>query len=151
MIKRIEKIAGSFVRVLNRMIENHKVPRKYGLDELIYPSEIHTIMIIGGKQGLGVADLAGRLGITKGAVSQMVNRLVDKGFINKSQDPDNGKRVILELTNKGKIAYYSHEKMHEETDKELIKYLKSLKAKELSVIEKFFEHAEQGIEKRNET
>ena len=94
----------TFVRVLNKTIENQKRPRKYGLEELLYQSEIHTIMLIGKNKGLGVTELAAKAGITKGAISQMVNKLETKGLIKKYTNPENNAKVVVELTNKGKVA-----------------------------------------------
>lgn len=151
MSKRVEILGESLVRIFNKMIENQKIRRKYGLDELLYPAEIHTIMMIGERKNSGVSGLARKAGITKGAVSQMVNRLENKGLIKKYRHPDNSKRVILDLTNKGKVAFFSHKRLHEETDRKLYAYLNMLKEKEITVLEEFLRLLEQGIEKRGET
>lgn len=139
------------MRVLNKIIENQKRPRKYGLEELLYQSEIHTIMLIGKNKGLGVTELAAKAGITKGAISQMVNKLETKGLIKKYTNPENNAKVVVELTNKGKVAFFSHERFHEEIDSELYSFLDSLSLNKLAVLEDFFELLEKGIDKRSET
>ena len=151
MEENIAKISEKLVRVLNLYLENQKKPRKYGLEELLYPSEVHLIMMIGQNPSAGVTELARKAGVTKGAISQMIQKLVKKQLIRKSQDPENSKKAVLTLTNKGKIAYYSHERMHEEIDRELFVYLKKLRASELKVLQRFFSLLEAGFIKRSET
>ncbi|HDL02953.1 MAG TPA: MarR family transcriptional regulator [candidate division Zixibacteria bacterium] len=151
MDKKHIEFAEMLVRVLNKYTEQQKRSRKYGLDELLYPAEIHMIMTIGNTQAPGVTEIAAKLGVTKGAVSQIVQKLVNKGLIIKVPDPGNGTRVILQLTGKGKTAYDGHRKFHEEMDKELFAFLKGLNKQQLRVLEDFFHYFESGIEKRSET
>jgi DNA-binding MarR family transcriptional regulator len=151
MKRRVTKIAEILVRVVNKMNDNEKKPRIYGLRQPLYPSEIHMLMMIGQNPDAGVTGLAEKAGITKGAVSQTVKRLENKGLIKKQTDPADSKRIVLELTNKGRVAYYAHEQYHEETDRDLFKYLNSLSDKKLKVIEEFFLLLERGIDKRSET
>ena len=114
MKDRIEILSETLLRILNKLLENQKRPRYYGLKELLYPAEMHLISLIGDNPGLGVTELAHKGGVTKGAISQIAQKLVKKRLITKMSDPDNGTRVLFELTNKGKVAFYSHERMHEE-------------------------------------
>jgi DNA-binding MarR family transcriptional regulator len=46
-------------------------------------------------------DLAADLGITKQAVSQLVDVLVGRGYLERQPDPDDRRRVALELTERG--------------------------------------------------
>lgn len=151
MESRKRHIGELLARVMEKYAENIKRPRKYGLKEMLYPSEIHAIMHIGNNEGASVTELAGRAGVTKGAVSQIVQKLENKGLVVKETDPERAPRVILKLTSKGKIAFYSHEQMHEESDRELYEYLESLNERQLKTIEKFIMLLEGGIDKRNET
>ena len=142
------EIGEMLLRVFNKFMENQKKPRRYGLEEFLYPSEVHLLMLIGRYPDFGVTALAEKGAVTKGAVSQMVHKLVNKGLIKKKPDPENTRKVVLELTSKGKIAYFSHERMHEEMDRELFSFLKKLKPGQLKVIEEFLAHIESGIDKR---
>jgi DNA-binding MarR family transcriptional regulator len=148
MKDRKAEIGEMLLRVFNKFLENQKKPRRYGLEELLYPSEAHLLMLIGRYPDLVVTGLAEKGAVTKGAVSQMVHKLINKGLIKKKPDPINTRKVVLELTSKGKIAYYSHERMHEEMDRELFAFLKRLKPGQLQVVEEFLVHVESGIDKR---
>lgn len=67
-------------------------------------------------EGIHVTGLADMLGVTKGAVSQIIKKLERKGMVVKDTDPRNLSRLVLKLTLKGKTAYMYHEKMHQEID-----------------------------------
>jgi DNA-binding MarR family transcriptional regulator len=142
------EIGEALLRILNKYVENQRRPRRYGLEELLYPAEVHTIMLIGDHPGAGVTELASRAAITKGAVSQMLQKLDKKGLIRKSSDPVDGKRLVLELTSKGKVAYYSHKRLHEEMDKELFSFLHDLKTGQLEVLRRFLALIEKGVDRR---
>ncbi len=49
-------------------------------------------------------DLPSELGVTKQAVSQVIDLLVNRGYLERELDPDDRRRVRLELTNRGKDA-----------------------------------------------
>ena len=67
-------------------------------------------------EGIHVTGLADMLGVTKGAVPQIIMKLEHKGMIIKDTDPRNLSRLVLRLTSKGEIAYLHHEKLHQEYD-----------------------------------
>ena len=51
----------------------------------------------GGPRG----DLPSDLGVTKQAVSQVIDTLVNRGYLTRSPDPDDRRRITLELTEHG--------------------------------------------------
>ncbi len=51
----------------------------------------------GGPRG----DLPADLGVTKQAVSQVIDTLVSRGYLTRSPDPDDRRRISLELTERG--------------------------------------------------
>ncbi|MCD6346264.1 MAG: winged helix-turn-helix transcriptional regulator [Bacteroidales bacterium] len=151
MSNRKAMISETLVRVLNKALANQRKPQRYGLEDMLYPAEMHMVMLIGQNPASGVTELAAKAGTTKGAVSQMIQRLVNKGLICKSSSPASGRRVFLELTNRGKVAFYSHERLHEESDRGLILFIERLHRDQVKVLEKFLMLVEQGIDKRSET
>lgn len=46
-------------------------------------------------------DLPSELGVTKQAVSQVIDVLVTRGYLTRRPDPDDRRRVVLELTGRG--------------------------------------------------
>ncbi len=52
---------------------------------------------------------AARSGISGASASQMIDRLVDLGFVDRHQDPEDRRRVVLELTEEAKTRTCAHE------------------------------------------
>ncbi|MCD6485920.1 MAG: MarR family transcriptional regulator [Syntrophobacterales bacterium] len=105
-------IGETFNRIINKFTSIEKKPRDFGTGDLLYPSEIHNIEIIGRNPGINVTNLAKKLGVTKGAVSQTVNKLERKNLVEKFRNSDNEKEVMLKLQKKGEIAFNGHEAFH---------------------------------------
>ncbi|WP_279626318.1 MarR family winged helix-turn-helix transcriptional regulator [Desulfofustis glycolicus] len=110
------KISYTFLRIVSKFIGIDKKNRNYGTDHPLYLAEIHMIKSIKENEGIHVTGLADMLGVTKGAVSQIIKKLERKGMVVKDTDPRNLSRLVLKLTLKGKTAYMYHEKMHQEID-----------------------------------
>ena len=113
-------IGETFNRIINKFISIEKKPRDFGTGDLLYPSEIHNIEIIGRNPGINVTNLAKKLGVTKGAVSQIVNKLERKNLVAKFRDSNNEKEVMLKLQKKGEIAFKGHEDFHAKFYSEIV-------------------------------
>lgn len=109
-------ISYSLLRVVHKFFEIDKQTRYYGTDTPLFNSEIHMIKVIKHNEGIHVTGLAHNLGVTKGAVSQMIMKLEKKGLIQKEKDLSNQSRLVLKLTSKGEIAHSFHEKIHKKID-----------------------------------
>lgn len=72
----------------------------------IYPSEVHLLLEVAGHPEANLTDLAARLGVTKGAVSQTQSRLADKGLLTKTRAPEGGNALRLQLTARGAEAVH---------------------------------------------
>ena len=119
-----------FVRLVNKFNRFEKVPMNFGIEERLFPSEIHTIEAIGKSHWINVTQLSETLGVTKGAVSQMIGKLVAKKFVKKIKIPPNGKETFLELTEKGKKALKGHDKFHREIYMDFLKYASNISVKD---------------------
>jgi DNA-binding MarR family transcriptional regulator len=106
-----------FARIVGLYEKLERTPRAFGTGELLTSSEIHLIETIGDQnEQLSVTDLANFIGITKGAVSQMLKKLEYKLLTKKYEDSENLSRSIVKLTSKGKAAYFAHKHWHETMD-----------------------------------
>ena len=100
-------------RVIHKYTQFEKKPQLY-LDEIkLAQPEIHTITIIGDREGINITELAGRRAVTKGAVSQMIYKLADKGLVEKRPSPQSDSELNLYLTSRGKKVYAEHQKRFE--------------------------------------
>jgi len=105
------------MRIVAKISELDKKIRYYGTDRPLYEAEIHMIKSIKENEGIHVTGLADMLGVTKGAVSQIIMKLERKGMIIKDTDPSNLSRLVLKLTSKGETAHLHHENLHQKYDK----------------------------------
>jgi len=103
-------LGGLIARLLGRWTAFGVLPRTYGAGCRIYPSEISVIEQIGREPGINVTRLAACLGVTKGAVSQTVGKLVRKELLRKAEGAWG---VCPELTARGRIAFRNNEKFYE--------------------------------------
>lgn len=89
-----------------------KNPRSFGDAGPLTPSEIHTIDAIGCGQAILMSELANRLSVTKGAVSQVIKRLESQGLVQRSAHPEDSRASLISLTSKGVSAYHAHWQDH---------------------------------------
>jgi DNA-binding MarR family transcriptional regulator len=140
-------MAGQIRRVLNRsmVLEKRIMVQHEGLR--LYPSEIHLLQVIreGGDPSAG--EMAKRLGISNGAVSQTLKRLEKKGVIYKTKDPALKNKLTVTLTEKGEAALRRFEASREEAMKAFSNYLAGLSAREGRTIEGFLDRLEQFLAK----
>ncbi len=148
MQKTLLRLHGKFRSIMKLTIELEKSPKRFGTEDLLTHSEIHLIEIIGDNRGLSVTDIAKALGITKGAVSQSLKKMENKGYTTKKTDPENLSRTSVLLTSKGQTAYWSHKDWHEKMDGGFSQYLGELDAEELEIISKFLEKTENFLKRR---
>ncbi len=130
-IEMTEVIANSKTNILNLGSESMT----------FYRGEIHIIKMIGDYPGIHSAELARKFGITRPVVHKTLQKLSDRELIIKADDPEDKKRFLLYLTEKGKKAYHLHEKYHDEYDTSLFDFLRDMPDDKLSSIKGFLEHA----------
>jgi DNA-binding MarR family transcriptional regulator len=119
------------VGISKKFHEMENMPIEMGDGEELYPSELHVIEAIGNKRGKNVTELSKIFQITKGAVSQVVNKLYEKGFIHKERNEKYGKEIILSLTEKGQIAFEIQDKLHKRIEGEFLDHFKGFKPEEI--------------------
>jgi DNA-binding MarR family transcriptional regulator len=141
------KMAGQVRRVLNRsmFLEKRSMVHHDGLR--LYPSEIHLMQVIREGADLSAGEMAKRLGISNGAVSQTLKRLEKKGVIHKTKDPALKNKLTATLTGTGEAALRRFEDSREEARKAFSNYLAGLSAREGRVIEGFLDRLEQFLAK----
>ena len=137
-----------FENLVKLYLEIESAPRRYGTDEKLTGSEIHLIEVVGDHdETLSVTDLAKYANVTKGAISQRLKKLEQKGLTNKVEDPLNGSRSLVRLTSKGKAAHYSHKHWHETMDGGYKDYLANLKQEQLDFLIEFMERIEDFLKR----
>lgn len=131
------KLMGIWVRIIDKMNENECKNRDYGTGDILSPSEIHLLQAIGMNPGLKVTDMANYVGVTKGAISQMVKKLVARGLVVKYAGAGNEKEVLLKLSASGEIARKGHDRHHKMLVDEVAGSLGDLTEEQFVFLEKF--------------
>jgi len=98
-----------FKRLIQVLSMGKRTPILYGNTEL-YRAEVHILEIISDTKAITATDIALDLNVTKGAVSQLINKLFRKGLIKKVSKDGNLKSQELSLTPNGKKVIEAHDK-----------------------------------------
>jgi DNA-binding MarR family transcriptional regulator len=133
------------LRVNNKLNLISREARDFGSGDLLYSTEIHTIVAIGKTPGTNLTQLAETLGVSKSAASKFIKKLIAKHYIIKSRPVDNQREVIFNLTDKGKIAFQGHERFSSETFKRVYSILEDSKEREIVTIENFLEKLNEEL------
>lgn len=108
-------IAGSIVASLTRIQEQADLIR-HGGGEVpggLSLAETHCVHWAGSLPEANVTRIAGRMGVTRGAISKMAKKLEAKGLLEAGRAPDNNKELRFTLTPAGERVYDEHLRCHE--------------------------------------
>ncbi|WFR58168.1 MarR family winged helix-turn-helix transcriptional regulator [Anaerocolumna sp. AGMB13025] len=119
-------ISALMERTVHKYNQTENKQRNYGTDLTFSRAEIHTIEAIEDMEDINITRLAAYQGITKGAASQMVYKLVDKGVVKKRVSPNSDTEVRLELTEIGRKAYEGHKEFHRASNEKLFEMLREM-------------------------
>jgi DNA-binding MarR family transcriptional regulator len=100
------------MRLFNKAAMIEREPVDTGDGVLLYTSEVHLIDMAGRFPEERLSTLASRLGITKGAISQTVKKLEEKGYLERTKTEGNNKTVLIRLTDAGLRVFYWHRAYH---------------------------------------
>ena len=139
-----------WMRIMNKLNESENLPRKFGIDLPLYPSEIHTIQAIGDYPESNVRTIADHLGITSGAASQAISKLAKRDLVRKVRGKKNEKEVHLELTSQGLIAYQAHDTIHELVFQKINEKIGPLSSNEISLLDRVLHAMECVYDERIE-
>ncbi|NLC33332.1 MAG: MarR family transcriptional regulator [Clostridiales bacterium] len=108
-------------------------------------NELHLIESVGKEElsGKTISDIALDLGITRPSATVSINKLVEKGYVNKRKDSTDGRLVYVTLTDTGKKVDHVHSYFHIQMVREISKTLddkeKDVLMKGLTKLNAFFQ------------
>lgn len=129
-----EQILNLLRTVIDEVVAKDKRPVILPSNEIIYRFELHVIEAVGYNRDITVNELAKKMNVTKGAISQVVTKLVKKGIVIRQKNLTNKKIVELVLTSKGEKIFMGHEQFHKNVNTQISEYLSSYSEKELQLI-----------------
>ncbi|QKE72304.1 MarR family transcriptional regulator [Arthrobacter citreus] len=108
-----EQVLMGFRELYNKMAWLNKVKMEVGLNGH-KSSEVHCIESIGRIVDPNVTKLAESLYMTRGAITKITKKLMQKGLIESYQKPENKKEIYFRLTEQGKEIDKVHAELHQE-------------------------------------
>lgn len=108
--KEFDKMMAALFEMARYISVYENTPRRYQSQDL-YMTEAHAISLIAKQEGLNLTQLARLTNRTKGATSQMIEKLRKRGLVEKLQSPHNASELILCLTEEGKAVYQYHQQL----------------------------------------
>ncbi len=100
-------------------------------------SELHVLHRIAGQDSTQVTSLAAHFGLTRGAISKIVNRLLERGDIISYRQPDNQKNVYYRCTDRGERVNVWHQAVHHEVRERVAEFFSRYTPQQLVTIEQF--------------
>ncbi|MBR7794724.1 MarR family transcriptional regulator [Virgibacillus sp. AGTR] len=131
--KQLEDSSHSIGKLIFQLRRLERNPRTFSDAGTLTPSEIHAVDAIGEDRNILMSQLADRLGVTKGAITQVVGRLEKKGIVCRTPHPEDSRAVEISLTEKGVVAYQAHRRLHQNFYRKLREQLSS---DEIAIFEK---------------
>ncbi len=113
MENELQSLIDQFLKILHLYSVIGRKPKDYGTGDLLYFTELHTISMVGKNREVNMTNLADLMGVTRGAISQTIRKLVSKGLIIKS-NTINRKEINLRLSEKGMMVLRGQESFQNE-------------------------------------
>ena len=97
--KLIEDILANFHAMKNKMYPHFA---QSGNKDRITPSQLFVLAIIERHQNIGIKEISKKLNITSSAATQLVDGLVENGYVARKADSKDRRALQLELSAKGR-------------------------------------------------
>jgi len=117
------------------------LPQTFTVNETsysLYPSELKALDMIGRFSGINLTQLAGKLGISKSAISKCSSKLLEKELIAKEKSPVNVREVVFTLTAHGQVIFNQLEAVHDNLFEPLNTALNGLSTQEINDLHRIF-------------
>ncbi|HEB2434719.1 MarR family transcriptional regulator [Bacillus cereus] len=146
-----EQVMNGFRKLYNKLVWLNKDKMEEGLKGF-KSSEVHCIEYIENNADSNVTQLAEAFYVTRGAISRMTKKLIQKGLVESYQKSENKKEIYFRLTEQGKEIYKIHENLHkefQERDKAVFEQVTEEEFNSIiSFVEKYSRHLDAEIKKQ---
>jgi DNA-binding MarR family transcriptional regulator len=126
----LQNILENFSRMKREMMVNahtHQVPMGVTYSELIIIRQVYD------HSGAGVKDIADNMCVSSSAVTQIVNKLIEKGLLIREDDVEDRRHLKLSLSENMKTEY---EKIMKQQYEHMAQVFSSLTDEELEIFSK---------------
>lgn len=121
-------------------IQEHASTIRHGCKEAfseISLAEVHCIDWIARLANANVTRIAAKMGMTRGAISKINKKLLEKELIESYKAPGNNKEIYYKLTPAGQRLYNEHKKRHLAVKQEKLSVIEKYNKQEQSIILRF--------------
>lgn len=144
----VREMSRRLFRILNKHSRLEAMPARFDEGIEITHRELHVIQAIGERKGINITELGSHFGITKSAASQMVTKLVNKGFVKKESAAHSNKELQLAPTELGWKAFRIHEKFHEQHMADIVARLGAFTLSQIATASVLLEVMENVVDER---
>lgn len=146
-----EQVMNGFRELYNKLVWLNKDKMEEGLKGF-KSSEVHCIEYIENNADSNVTQLAEAFYVTRGAISRMTKKLIQKGLVESYQKSENKKEIYFRLTEEGKEIYKIHEDLHKEFQERDKAVFEQVTEEEfdsiIRFVEKYSRHLDAEIKKQ---
>lgn len=97
----------------NEILKVEERSVKLAADDKLSLTEVHTLEAVGVDGGKSMTEVAAKLKITVGTLTISINRLVNKGYVERFRTQEDRRVVKVQLTPEGKNIVKVHDRFHE--------------------------------------
>lgn len=127
----ITKLSHQLIEFYEKMSSwEHDVVKNSGLS----PAQMHAIEIVGHAVSLRMKELAGKMGVTTGTLTVMVDRLEEQGLLHRIPHEKDRRSWLVELTDKGQLHFRQHHQYHLRLTEEITAALSSEEQERFGVL-----------------
>lgn len=137
------KLTEQLFSVMKLLQEEQKKPKDYGVGKPLYSSEIKLIDAVHQYPHVKVSELSQKLSITKSAVTQLAEKLIERGLIETYQIDGNKKEKYFRLTQLGETARKKRLQFYAQQNASLCTYYCTLSDEEQEIISRFLDQLQE--------
>ena len=125
--------------VIRTLEEEQRKPVEYGDGMVLGHAEMQLLETIFRYPDENVSALSLRMGITKGAVTQVVTKLMDKQLLSRVQRDGNRQKAYFKPTPHGRDIIERHHRHHRKANRQLCEFITTLEDQEARSVFRFLE------------
>ena len=132
-------------RLINLYNAKAKKPHTYEGGLVLYPAQSHMLEIIGENEAITVTRIAEAYMITKGAVSQIIGFLDEKGLLVRKPSEKGGRTTELYLSEQGRRVLAEHRERHRPMTEQITALTSQLSPDAIAFLEQMADIIEENI------
>ena len=106
--KLFEELMKTLHEITTGFNEYESIPRKYGIEEMLFMAETHMLNMIFENEGITLGELSRITRRSNGAISHTITKLINKGLVIKKKMPEDNRSFVVFLTEKGNLVHNYH-------------------------------------------